>query len=231
MHSLRPLLRGSFARARPSGGGRVRCGARSGECARSRADGGPWRRGPQTVARGSRRRGGRTRRRAVAAGFDAGAQHPAGEAIGVVVAPRGALLPGGHPAKLGRPQHQRVVQQASLPQVGQAARPWADRRSARDGRSRPAAFLCASQFKQAIDPRCPRSTVQVDVPHAPLEQPAGQQAVLGRTSRLERDWLVLDAILPRWPWPTRPPDPSTSGARELHLGGQLVGCDPRGQVC
>src|SRR5690606_5319481 len=43
------------------------------------------------------------------AAFDAGAHHPAGEAVRIVIAAGGPFLVRGHATELGRPQHQRVV--------------------------------------------------------------------------------------------------------------------------
>ena len=53
------------------------------------------------------------------AAFDAGAHHPAGEPVRIVIATGGACLVGRHAAELGRPEHERIVQQAALLQIGQ----------------------------------------------------------------------------------------------------------------
>ena len=58
--------------------------------------------------------------RAVAeAGLHACASHPCGEACGVVIAATGTFLKGGHAAELGAPHDERVLQQAALFEIAQ----------------------------------------------------------------------------------------------------------------
>jgi hypothetical protein len=51
------------------------------------------------------------------AGLHAGTGHPAGEAVGIVIAAFGAFLEEGHAAELGAPDDEGVVEQAALFQV------------------------------------------------------------------------------------------------------------------
>jgi hypothetical protein len=51
------------------------------------------------------------------AGLHAGTGHPAGEAVGIVIAALRAFLEEGHAAELGAPDDERVLQQAALFQV------------------------------------------------------------------------------------------------------------------
>ena len=46
------------------------------------------------------------------------AHHPAGEPVGIVVTAGRAFLMRGHPAEFGRPEDERVVEQAALFQIG-----------------------------------------------------------------------------------------------------------------
>jgi hypothetical protein len=46
-------------------------------------------------------------------GLHAGAGHPAGEAVGIVIPAFGAFLEEGHAAKLGAPDDERVVEQTA----------------------------------------------------------------------------------------------------------------------
>ena len=49
---------------------------------------------------------------------DARPEHPAGKTIRVVVAAGRPGLMGGHPAELGRPEYERIVEHSALGQIG-----------------------------------------------------------------------------------------------------------------
>lgn len=53
------------------------------------------------------------------AAFDAASHHPAGEAVGIVVASSGARLMGWHASKFGGPKDERVFEHTALFEVGE----------------------------------------------------------------------------------------------------------------
>ena len=123
------------------------------------------------------------------AALDSAAGHPHGEAIGVVVAAVGPL---GHrgAAELAAPDDQGAIEQAAGLQVGEQA---GDRLV--DGAG---VVLVAVSSGPDAGPsgRRRRRAKQLDEPHAPLDQSAGDQAFAGED--LRRRVRVVEAVEPLW---------------------------------
>ena len=151
------------------------------------------------------------------AALDAAAGQPDREAVGVVVAAVAALRPG-RAAELGRPDDQRLVEQAALLQVLRAGRRSAGRPACRARCGRPCRLPWASQAPappllpwKTCTNRTPRSTSRRAARHCSAERPASR--------------LVQAVELA-----ASPASPSAKcsdlGHRRLHPERQLVRLDP-----
>ena len=127
--------------------------------------------------------------------LDAGAGEPGGEAGGVVVAALGPLLERRHPAELGGPEDQGVVEQPAGLQVAQERRGGLVE-------DRAVAVVVGLDPAVAVPVEVPLAhregpVEQGDEPDPALEQPAGQQAVPAEPG--ERGVGVVEAVeRPSW---------------------------------
>ena len=143
--------------------------------------------------------------------LDAGTRHPADKRAAVVVASL-APLRERHPSELRVPQHERVLQQAALLEVAQQAR---DRLVGRQAHRR-------QLFQDAvvvvpIVGRTARSAPDLDEPHAPFDQPPGQQTALAEV--LGRLFIQAVLLVSRRRFPA---EIERFGGAQLHLRRQLV---------
>ena len=157
------------------------------------------------------------------------AHHPAGEAVRVVIAARGAVLPRRHAAELRRPQHERIFEQPALFEVG-------EQRGGRRVEDRKVTLVIGLErlvrvpVEQAVDAAGPRRAVERDVAHAAFEQPAREQAV-ARVAGLQRIGVSGAVELVNVLRLTREVRRFRRG--ELHSRGEFVRGDARGEfiVC
>ena len=146
-------------------------------------------------------------------GLDAAAGHPHGEAVGVVVAAV-AFLRHRRAAELAAPDDQGLVEQAAALQVLEQAGDRLVHRAAESWRG------CLSMSAVGV-PLAAGAAVELDEPHAALDQAAGQQAVpadgLGRRIVQAVEGERLGGL-------ARQVD--GLGGLGLHAEGQLVALDP-----
>jgi hypothetical protein len=135
------------------------------------------------------------------AAADAGAEHPDGIGVGVVVAAEGAFLVGGHAAELGGPEDEGIGEEAAgvevLDEGGGGL--------VEDGE---VAFVVGLErlvgvpVEQAIDARGAGGAIELDVADAAFDEAAGEEAVVGRRRR-GGCWRCRCRRVRGWPW-TRP---------------------------
>ena len=112
--------------------------------------------------------------------FDSSAGQPDRESFGVMVPTAGALLKGWHPAKLGAPHNQRVIQQAALLEI-------LEQRGSRLIENRPVNRVLFLQLFVAVPVAGPfaagliGAVEQLDKPYAIFNQPPGQDTIPGKS--------------------------------------------------
>ena len=139
----------------------------------------------------------------VDAPLDAAAGQPGGEGVRVVVAAGAPFLHDRQPAELAVPDHQRRVEQAALLQIGQQA---ADRLSVSPANWR----VVLGDVGVAVPAPLVLHAAAVDLhePHAALDQPPGDQALLGEVRALG----IVEAVQLADRLPARASMSSASGA-------------------
>src|SRR5262249_15236345 len=115
--------------------------------------------------------------------LDAAAGHPDGEAarvmIAAVVVARQLALAVDRPAELAAPDHQRIVEQAALFQVGDE--PVADLIDV---------AALGGQVASNVEMLVPAPVEDLHEAHVALDQAAGQEAAGGERTRLMHVWAV-----------------------------------------
>src|SRR5688572_28011357 len=106
----------------------------------------------------------------------ASAHHPASKTVGIMIAARRSLLMRWHASKLGCPDHQSIIQQSTLLEVGQQCRSGLieDRTMALVIRFERAMRV---PVEQAINATGARRAVEVDIAYAALQQTTRDHAV------------------------------------------------------